>query len=136
MSVGGVGASASQSLETVPFRGRTVPQAVGTPSRGSHPPAHREPIPGHQGALTMNTVTLTKPAALDLQPIIEEFFREGCVLVPGVLSADDVAAVRAKTDALAADPNTPKRHISYVGDTFVLRYCHEADSLFAELAER
>jgi ectoine hydroxylase-related dioxygenase (phytanoyl-CoA dioxygenase family) len=84
----------------------------------------------------MRDVTLTKPAARDMDPIIEEFFREGCVLVPGVLTADDVAAVCAKTDALAADPNTPKRHISYVGDTFVLRYCHEADPLFAELAER
>jgi hypothetical protein len=83
----------------------------------------------------MRDVTATEPAALEMQPIIEEFFREGCVLVPGILNADEVAALRAKTDELAADPNTSPRHISYVGETFVLRYCHEADPLFAATAE-
>ena len=84
----------------------------------------------------MRDVTLSRPAAVEMEPIIEEFFREGCVLVPGVLDAEDVAALRAKTDAFAADPNTPDRHRSFVGDTFVLRYCHEADPLFAEVAAR
>lgn len=82
----------------------------------------------------MRDVTATKPVAPEMQPIVEEFFREGCVLVPGILNAVEVAALRAKTDDLAADPNTSERHISYVGDTFVLRYCHEADALFAETA--
>lgn len=71
-----------------------------------------------------------------MQPIIEEFFREGVALVRGVLAPEEVAALRARTDALAADPNLPARHRSYVGTTFVLRYCHEADPLFAELVER
>jgi ectoine hydroxylase-related dioxygenase (phytanoyl-CoA dioxygenase family) len=84
----------------------------------------------------MRDVTLTRPAALEMEPIIEEFFREGCVLVPGILDAEAVAALRAKTDALAADPNCSDRHKSFVGDTFVLRYCHEADPLFAEVAAR
>jgi hypothetical protein len=30
--------------------------------------------------------------------IAEEFFREGCALVPGVLSPDEVAALRERTD--------------------------------------
>jgi ectoine hydroxylase-related dioxygenase (phytanoyl-CoA dioxygenase family) len=68
--------------------------------------------------------------------IAAEFFREGVALVPGVLSREEVAALCAKTDALEADPNTPEKHRSYVGDTFVLRRCHEADPLFAELIER
>jgi ectoine hydroxylase-related dioxygenase (phytanoyl-CoA dioxygenase family) len=81
-------------------------------------------------------VTTTRTVQRDLKPIVEEFFREGVALVPGVLSAEEVAAMRAKTDAFAADPNLPARHRSYVGDTFVLRYSHETDPLFAELVER
>jgi ectoine hydroxylase-related dioxygenase (phytanoyl-CoA dioxygenase family) len=76
------------------------------------------------------------PIQIDMQPIVQEFFRQGCVLVPGVLDSETVATLRAKTNFLAADPNTPARHKTYSGTTLVLRYCHELDPLFAEVAAR
>jgi ectoine hydroxylase-related dioxygenase (phytanoyl-CoA dioxygenase family) len=72
----------------------------------------------------------------EMEPIVEEFFREGCVLVPGVLDPGEVAALRAKTDFFVTNPDTPDRHRSFAGDTFVLRFCHLADPLFAELVAR
>lgn len=84
----------------------------------------------------MEGVTLMKPAPIAMQPSVEEFFREGCVLVPGVLSPETVAALRAKTDCFASDPNTPGKHKTYAGSAFVLRFCHELDPLFAEVAAR
>lgn len=74
--------------------------------------------------------------SLDLQPIVEVFHREGCVRVPCLLPAQDVAALRARTDFFAADPETADRHKTYVGTTFVLRFCHELDPLFAEVTAR
>jgi ectoine hydroxylase-related dioxygenase (phytanoyl-CoA dioxygenase family) len=68
--------------------------------------------------------------------VIEAFFRDGCVLVPGVLDREEIAALRAKTDFFAADLDTPSRHKTYVGTTFVLRFCHELDPLFADIAAR
>ena len=41
--------------------------------------------------------------------------------------------LRAKTDECAANPATPAKHISYAGNTLVLRRCHEMDPLFAAL---
>ncbi len=86
--------------------------------------------------MDMEGGTATKAGQVVLAPIVEEFFREGVVLVPGVLSAEEVAALRAKTDAAAADPDTAARHKTYVGTTFVLRFCHELDPLFADVAQR
>jgi ectoine hydroxylase-related dioxygenase (phytanoyl-CoA dioxygenase family) len=84
----------------------------------------------------MEGVTPRGPVQIEMQPIVEEFFREGCVLVPGILDAETVAALRAKTDFYAADPDTPARHKTYSGSTLVLRFCHELDPLFAEVAAR
>jgi ectoine hydroxylase-related dioxygenase (phytanoyl-CoA dioxygenase family) len=57
-------------------------------------------------------------------------------LVPGVLTPEEVEALRAKTDQFAADTALSDRHRTWAGDTFVLRFCHELDPLFAEIATR
>ena len=79
----------------------------------------------------MQSVTMTSPSGLEIQPILEEFTHEGCVLAPGIFSAEEVAALRAKMDRFAADETLSTRHRTWVGDTFVLRYCHELDPVFA-----
>ena len=71
-----------------------------------------------------------------LAELAEAFFREGCVVISGVLSAAETALLRAKTDEYAANPNTPKKHISYAGTTLVLRRCHEMDPVFEALTMR
>ena len=68
-----------------------------------------------------------------LAELAEAFFREGCVVVSGVLSSAETAMLRAKTDEYAANPDTPKKHISYAGTTLVLRRCHEMDPVFEAL---
>lgn len=71
------------------------------------------------------------------QQIVEEFLREGCALIPGVLTPDEVAALRAKTDYYFEHrEETPARHISYVYGAFVLRYAHELDPLFQSMVTR
>src|SRR5579862_7490791 len=82
--------------------------------------------------MSIGAVPATVPSVDQHEPerVAEEFCREGCVLIPGVLTAEEVAQLRAKTDAAAADPNTPPQHISYVGKVFVLRRCHEYDPVF------
>ncbi len=63
--------------------------------------------------------------------IVKEFFREGCVLVPGVLTAEEVAELRARTDDYFENRATlPARHVSYVGGVFVVRYGAELDPIF------
>jgi ectoine hydroxylase-related dioxygenase (phytanoyl-CoA dioxygenase family) len=62
--------------------------------------------------------------------LTQEFFREGCVAVTQVLIQAETAALRAKTDECAANPNTPAKHISYAYDTLIMRRCHEMDPLF------
>lgn len=85
----------------------------------------------------MRVSTSARPfSEQETQRIAETFFREGSVLIPGVLTADEVAALRAKTDAYAGDPETAGKHISHVGTTFVLRRCHELDPLFREMTAR
>lgn len=68
--------------------------------------------------------------------IAEEFFREGCVLIPNILTAAEVAALRAITDESARNPDPASKHISFAGNTFVLRYCHEIDPLFQAMTTR
>src|SRR6266852_6048581 len=123
---------------------RSLMVAAGTPSRWPvrqpHTAARRSSAAstgtGCRKGHDMEGVTPRRPIQIEMPPIVEEFFREGCVLVPGVLDAETVAALRAKTDFYAADPNTPARHKSYSGSTLVLRFCHELDPLFAEVAGR
>jgi ectoine hydroxylase-related dioxygenase (phytanoyl-CoA dioxygenase family) len=84
----------------------------------------------------MHAALTARPTALDLPPILEEFAHEGCVLVPGLFSAEEVAALRELTDRFAADETLAARHRSWAGDTFVLRYCQELDPLFAAATTR
>lgn len=69
----------------------------------------------------------------DTQGIADTFFTEGCVLISGVLTAEEINALREKTDACAADPATAPQHISHVGPVLVLRRCHEMDPVFAQM---
>lgn len=78
----------------------------------------------------MTSETNTPAAPQELAAIVDEFLREGCVLIPNVLRADEVAALRTKTDEYAANPNTPRKHLTMAANAFVLRYCHELDPLF------
>ena len=69
--------------------------------------------------------------------IAETFFQEGCVVVPDVLSSEEVAALRAKTDDYFARKEAlPPRHVSYVNGAFVLRYGAELDPLFEAITTR
>ncbi|HZT41338.1 MAG TPA: phytanoyl-CoA dioxygenase family protein [Chthonomonadaceae bacterium] len=69
--------------------------------------------------------------------IAEEFFREGCVLVPGVLTPEEVIALREKTDDyFARRDEIPQKHVSYVHGAFVLRYGADLDPLFAAMVTR
>jgi hypothetical protein len=69
--------------------------------------------------------------------IVEEFFREGSALVPGVLTPEEIAAIRAVTDEYARHPEQyPARHISYVHGAFVLRYGHEVDPILQQMVTR
>ncbi|MBX3013890.1 MAG: phytanoyl-CoA dioxygenase family protein [Caldilineaceae bacterium] len=73
------------------------------------------------------TATLDEPT---LTAFTDEFFREGGVLIPSILTTAEVTALRTKTDDYAADPNTASKHLTMAGNAFVLRYCHELDPLF------
>lgn len=56
------------------------------------------------------------------QDILDRFYRDGCVIVPGVLSAEECARLRAITDEIAkTDPS------------FVIRCPEERNIAFAEL---
>lgn len=72
-----------------------------------------------------------------VQTLVEELHREGCVLVPGVLTPGEVAELRRVTDAIADNPGSvPEKHISHVGEVFVLRHGHEAHPIFAQMVYR
>ena len=82
----------------------------------------------------MSITAMAQTAERDIAGIAEHFFREGCTLIPGVLRAEETSALRERTDYYVANPTTPKKHLSYVGDTFVLRRCEELGPPFAEMA--
>jgi ectoine hydroxylase-related dioxygenase (phytanoyl-CoA dioxygenase family) len=65
--------------------------------------------------------------------IADEFSREGCVVVPGVLTPAEVAALRERTDHYYEHrEEILPRHVSFVHDAFVLRYGADLDALFRE----
>jgi hypothetical protein len=69
--------------------------------------------------------------------IAEEFFREGCVVVPNVLTPEEVAALREKTDdCFARRDSLPQKFVSYVYGAFVLRYGADFDPLFRDMITR
>ncbi len=80
--------------------------------------------------MPMSSVQTASLAQPDLADLMEEFSREGCVVIPNILTAAEVTALRAKTDEYAADPNTPSKHLTMAANAFVLRYCHELDPIF------
>jgi hypothetical protein len=89
--------------------------------------------PASEGAVP----TFSYPANEQVLPqLAEAFLREGCVVITGVLSADEVVTLRAKVDEFAANPATPKKHISYAGSTLILRRCHEMNPAFEAITTR
>jgi ectoine hydroxylase-related dioxygenase (phytanoyl-CoA dioxygenase family) len=78
----------------------------------------------------MITAESVSPHQQEFAEVVEEFFREGCVLIPNVLTMDEVNALRAKTDEYAATADPAGKHFSFAANAFVLRYCHELDPLF------
>lgn len=78
----------------------------------------------------MSTATTASLTQQELTAMADEFFREGGVHIANVLTQAEVAELRAKTDAYAANPNTASKHLTMAGNAFVLRYCHELDPLF------
>ncbi len=71
--------------------------------------------------------------ARDTVAVAEAFFQEGCVRIPDVLTADEIVALRAKTDQFALNPDRSSRHSSWAGTAFVLRQCEEIGSPFTEM---
>jgi len=70
---------------------------------------------------------MTHPAGLNAplteaqtKEVIDNFYREGFALVPGVLGADEVAFLRRRTDELAADETVYR-------DGCVIRHPQERD---------
>jgi len=79
---------------------------------------------------------MTHPAGLNAplteaqtKEVIDNFYREGFALVPGVLGADEVAFLRRRTDELAADETVYR-------DGCVIRHPQERDLAFAQLFVR
>lgn len=83
----------------------------------------------------MSTLQAGRPFPDDRnREIVDEFAREGCVLVPGVFSPDEVKILRESTDDYFRRREAlPPRHVSYVYGAFVLRYGAELDPLFASV---
>lgn len=70
----------------------------------------------------------------DTRQIIRDFKRDGFVLIPKVLEADEVTALREKTDALFADSEVIQA--GYVQANFILRHVNELDRIYCDLLVR
>jgi hypothetical protein len=66
--------------------------------------------------------------------IIDEFTREGCVLIPGVLSADEVEALKERVDRLFADPRAQTTDTFY--GPYVAVRLFEWDTMFRDMLVR
>ena len=66
--------------------------------------------------------------------ILRDFRRDGFVVIPRVLGADEVNALRDKTDALMDDPAWIETR--YVQNRFILRHANELDPIFCDLLVR
>lgn len=66
--------------------------------------------------------------------IIRDFKRDGYVIIPNVLEADEIQALRDKTDELIDDPEMIEA--GYVQKNFILRHTNELDPLFCDLLVR
>jgi ectoine hydroxylase-related dioxygenase (phytanoyl-CoA dioxygenase family) len=86
------------------------------------------------------------------QQIVEQFYRDGFVHIPGVLTEEEVTALRDKTDELFADPLLAERTNPELADTryiqlsqhkesggvlpFILRNTIELDPIFRDMLLR
>ena len=86
------------------------------------------------------------------QEIVEQFFRDGYVHIPGVLTPGEISALRDKTDELMDDPELQARFNPNLGDKryvevrdhktsgeklpFILRNCIELDQVFRDMLVR
>ena len=84
--------------------------------------------------------------------IVEQFFRDGYVHIPGVLTPGEISALRDKTDELLDDPELQARFNPNLGDTryvqvkdhntsseelpFILRNSIELDQIFRDMLVR
>lgn len=66
--------------------------------------------------------------------VLEEFHRLGYAIVPGVLSPEEVAALRQRSDEIFADPALAGTH--YIQSEFILRNTIELDPMFRQLLIR
>lgn len=78
-----------------------------------------EEFPSHMRSTLGQTSPLPEAEAREL---IDRFYRDGCVLVPNVLSADECAELRAITD-----------HIAETNPSFVIRNPEEQNIAYARL---
>src|ERR1043166_3495041 len=73
----------------------------------------------------------------ETQKILKTFHREGVVVVPGVLTVGEVAAIREVTDRFLDDPALAGRRVEEkVMGTSVLRYTQSLDRIFCDLLVR
>jgi len=86
------------------------------------------------------------------QETVEQFFRDGYVHIPGVLTPGEISALRDKTDELLDDPELRARFNPNLGDTryvqvkdhktsneelpFILRNSIELDQIFRDMLVR
>ncbi len=86
------------------------------------------------------------------QEIVEQFFRDGYVHIPGVLTPGEISALRDKTDELLDDPKLQARYNPNLGDAryvqvrdhktsgeelpFILRNSIELDQIFRDMLVR
>lgn len=78
-----------------------------------------------------------RPSDAIATEIAETFFREGSVLVPGVLTGKEVELLRDRTEHYFHDRESiPQQHVSYVHGAFVLRRGAELDPAFADMVTK
>ena len=70
-----------------------------------------------------------------MRPILDQFYREGYALIPGVLTPDEIHTLREVTDRCFADPLLAgTKYTSGAG--FVLRHTLELDPVFVDMLVR
>lgn len=95
---------------------------------------------GSEGRAMMNRTAIVSGEPFDESRtgrILERFYRDGFVLVPGVLTRAEVDALRNRAEERMADPalaGTP--FLRTAVNTQVLWYTHALDPLFADLLVR
>jgi hypothetical protein len=106
-------------------------------NRGAPPPngtAHVERQP-----MTMTTSPILAGEKLDpahQQKVLDEFYREGLVVIPGVLTAGEVNAIREVTDRCIDLERKAPFYESWREGLVVLRYTQSIDRLFCDMLVR